>query len=508
LVLGITLCLSSASAVSCADEYTNYLEEFNGQQANSFFSQTIKALDNPQPSTSPSEVQAPKREEEPLDQQESPPRFYRNDTQLKRALSREEGEKIVARRIKEIDLLSLVDQRNPAIKGAEQRVKAARQNISQAANLDAILQEYAAFSATLATPVGPMKGEKATERFPFPALTALKGQIAAQDVVIAQEELEITRRRVLTQTQETFWKLYYNQEAAAITSEMIGLLEHLESVARARYETGKAGFQELIQVEIPLEIVRERLTTFVESQRSLEEDIRRLADLTNKSSVGRPLITPEILSQKRTLSNTPIERLNTWALGHRQEIRRLRAQIRKQELLIELAESRILPPFTLNLSAFANTPAQINSGQGSFPTVTKAPRGAGLPVAPWFGTNDAFLERSRRVLAARKADLLDLINRTQAQIHKRWAALDEASRNVVLYQDKVVGLSQAALDVVTQGYETGKTPFAQVNVSYQNWLTARLELEKNESEVGIAASRLYEVLGTLNLESQEPARSN
>ena len=408
---------------------------------------------------------------------------------------------IINKEIKLSPLLTLVLTRNPAIQAAKIRVTAEQQAVRQAATLDEILRQYSAFSEALMNGIGPMKGEPTQGKFPFPALASLKGRIALQDVNIAREKLEVTRRSVLTSTQIEFWRLFYNKEAQNLYTEMAQLLGHLETVARSRYETGAAGFQELIQVQITLATLQEMQKTLVESQASIEENIYQLSDLPKEAVIGSPILSKPIDSTTAPHDVT-IDSLTEIALQHRQELRIEREALIKMELLIDLAESMILPPLTLNLADFSDK-AILQVGENApletFASLTTAQNGAGTPKAPWFGTNDAFLEKTRHLLASKKAALRNLESKTRAQVRERWFELDKAQRSVALYQDKITGLSQAALEVVTQGYETGKTPFSQVNSSYQNWLNSRLTLAKSIRDVGIASAKLSESLGIKEL---------
>ena len=68
-------------------------------------------------------------------------------------------------------------------------------------------------------------------------------------------------------------------------------------------------------------------------------------------------------------------------------------------------------------------------------------------------------------------------------------------RQEALYAQRVVNLSQAALEVSTRAYETGNIAFADVIESYIGWLNARLSLERERSNLGIAHSELEEAVG-------------
>lgn len=389
-----------------------------------------------------------------------------------------------------LELLALA--RSPMIKAAAAREQAARQSITQAANLDAILRQYSAFSEALMTGVGPMKAQGPQAGFPFPAVAALKGRIAADEVAAAAEGLEIARRSAATMAARQYWNLLFNRRAQRFNREMVDLLTRLEAVARGRYEAGQAGFQDVVQAQINLAIQEDEVKTLAETGAAIEQRIRQLVDLPAAAPVGAPAAARPL-----PVAATVAE-LQASADEYRQELRAERIAIRRMERMIALGESMILPPFTLDLSRFADQAVmQVGSGamQPSFPVGTEAQMGAGLPKAPWFGTNDAFLERSRRTLAARRGMLAAMEQETAALVREKWLQLDRAGRQQALYAGNIVGLSQAALDVAVSGYEAGRTMFAEVVAAAINLLKARLAQARGESDMGIGRSELEETVG-------------
>jgi outer membrane protein TolC len=195
----------------------------------------------------------------------------------------------------------------------------------------------------------------------------------------------------------------------------------------------------------------------------------------------------------------PLASLYPLANERRQELRQLRAKVGKMARMIEMAETMVLPPYTLNFSLYDDeTVNQVGSAamKETFPTVTTAARGAGLPKMPWYGTNDAFLRETRQKLKALKAELIKIESATETLVRNSWFELDRAKREAALYRQTVVKLSQAALEVSTRGYETGKVTFADVIASYNTWLRANLTLARKKSDLGIARAELERVVGT------------
>ena len=394
--------------------------------------------------------------------------------------------------LKSLETLTML--RNPGIKAAENRFRAALETFSQILNLDEILRQYTAFTEGVKTGVGPMKGKDSVKmKFPFPGVLSMKAQIVDQGVRVAREDLEIARREAVVAARKAYWNLLFVHKAEGITKETLDLLTYLEAVAITRYETGKTSYQDVVKVRIKRKTLEENLITLQERQQNLESKILEILNLSPGIRVGSP--KEEDPSRKMP----SLKHLYATALEKRQELRRKQALLVKMESMIELAETMILPPYTLNLSFYEDEAVnQVGSLaiKETFPISTKASEGAGLPKMPWYGTNDAYIRQTRQRLLALREDLKQAEARTSNMVRKAWFDLDRASREISLYKKTVINLSQSAVDVSTRGYESGSVTFADVIASYTIWLDARLTLEKKRSDLGIAWAELERILGT------------
>jgi outer membrane protein TolC len=310
----------------------------------------------------------------------------------------------------------------------------------------------------------------------------------------------MARREAITAARKAYWNLVFVRRALKIEADTVELFRRLESVANTRYEGGKTSFQDVIKVRIAREILEEELTTLREKQRNIESKVREIVNLPPGSKVGSPV------NQRPNTNVLPLASLYPLAQERRQELRQLRAKVGKMARMIEMAETMVLPPYTLNLSLYDDESVnQVGSAamKETFSTVTTASRGVGLPKMPWYGTNDAFLRETRQKLKALKAELIQMEAATDTLVRNSWFDLDRAKREEILYRQTVVKLSQAALEVSTRGYETGKVTFADVIASYDTWLRANLTLARKNSDLGIARAELERVVGTSLYVSKE-----
>lgn len=426
--------------------------------------------------------------------------FFRPDSGLFQNLQEtvDDTEEVRARLAKGIslDVLEILAfLRNPGIMSAQSRLRAAIESFNQVSNLDEILRQYTAFTEGLMPGIGPMKGkgkDSVKMKFPFPGVLSLKGQVVNQTVHATAQALEATRRDVITMSRKTFWNLLFVREAQEIARDTLDLLTHLESVATTRYEAGKTSFQDVIKVRIKKATLAEELVTFQEKRKNLESKALELLNMPRDTMLGALKI--------RKMSDTvpSLAPLYALAVENRQELRRMRAMIGKMERMIEMAETMVLPPYTLNLSLYEDEAVMqvgSNAMKPTFSVSSMTSQGAGLPRMPWYGKDDAYLRQTRQELTALKQNLIKAETVTITKVRTAWFELDRAIREKILYKDTVLPLSQSALDVSTQGYETGGVSFADVINAYNDWLKAGLRFARKQSDVGVSWAELARVIG-------------
>jgi outer membrane protein TolC len=383
--------------------------------------------------------------------------------------------------------------RNPSVQAAGLRFKAAIQALDQVTALDAVLKQYNAYSQTVMSGVGPMKGAVPIQmQFPFPGITALKGDIVDQNIRAAAADLDARRRDTLAAVESVFWNLHYTHTARRITAEMLDLLRHLEGVANTRYESGRISYQDVIKIRIQRDILSEDLATWQQRRLTAEARLKQLLLLPLNTTIA----PPEFSAPVRKVPD--LNRLIVRARQERQELIRMRAMIAKMEGMVLMAETMILPSYGPDFSSFSNRPLQtVGSGAAREPFSLKktAQRGAGLPKMPWFGTQDAYLHETRRKLEALRRDLADSEARTEFRVHDTWRALDQAVREERLYRQSVVSMTETSLDVSTREYESGDLNFADVIGSYTLWLKSRLSLARKTADIGRFRAELLRWVG-------------
>ena len=383
--------------------------------------------------------------------------------------------------------------RSPAVKAAAHRVQAALEKYTQVSGVDDILRRYTAFTEGAMTGFGAMQGHgRVRAQFPYPGVLALKGQVVTQDVTAAGEQLESARRDAVTAARKTHWRLWFLHQVLSITERTIELLRELEQVSVTRYEAGRTSFQDVIKVQVKRELLDERLVTLRGQLRNAHMEMRKILHLPPDAPIG----LPQVNLAEGDIPDLPS--LYDRAIAGRQELSVLRARIGKMDAMIEMAETMLLPAFDLGLSTYKDQAIRqvgTQAGQTTFTTRTTASIGAGQPKKPWFAFADAYLREMRQKRQALQEELNRLQDATVTLVRNKWFALDRARREKRLYQDTVVGLSEAALEVSTSGYEADKVAFADVIASYTLWLDANLALADKRAAYAMSLAELEQAVG-------------
>lgn len=383
--------------------------------------------------------------------------------------------------------------RSPTVKAAEHRVRAALEKYTQVGAVDDILRRYTAFTEGVMTGVSIMRGHGGVRgQFPFPGVLALKGRVVTQDVMAAHEQLETARRDAVTAARQTHWRLWFRHQVLSITERTIELLRELEQVSITRYEAGRTSFQDVIKVQVQREVLDERLVTLREQLHNTHVEIRQILHLPP----GTPIGLPQVNLAEADLPDLPA--LYDMGVADRQELNVLRARIGKMDAMIEMAETMLLPAFDLGLSTYTDQAIRqvgTQAGQPTFGDRTTPSAGTGRPHKPWFGFADAYLREMRQKRQAMQEELHRLQDATVALVRNKWFALDRARREKRLYQDTLVGLSEAALEVSTSGYESDKVAFADVIASYTLWLEANLALADKRAAYATSLAELEQAVG-------------
>jgi len=377
--------------------------------------------------------------------------------------------------------------RNRRLKMAKSELEAALERYSQVTNLDEIMRQYASFVEGLMTKVGPQRHREMIQmRFPFPGMLSLKGDIVNKEAEIARERYEIELRDLVTNVKHLYYEIVFTDKAIDITERSFNILEQLERVATSLYTTGKTSYTDVIKLQIRIAKLNDNLEKLRDKKATLTVKLNALLDLPSGFQPG-PMQEPE-------LHELAFDREQLIQLGPeaRQEIRALELTIEKMALLIEMAERKIYPDFTLGYSYFQNVEQMQVGTQGPQESFSTRPM---IQAKSWFGHMDAYIREARLKLTAVKEQLEEAINTLGADVKETLFKYANAQRLRKLYRDELLDQAKESLDLAVVGYQTGALTFPDVAEAEVVWLRFNLEYQRSIADQNQHFAALERIVG-------------
>lgn len=410
------------------------------------------------------------------------------------AFDQEAVSRVVKEKIKLNEIEILTGLRNPAVLAAQKKVKAGMESFNQVMDLDENLKQYSAFTQGLNNKIGPLKmKDSIKQKYPFPGLTSIKARIINNEVKALVEKMSIARKTVITETRKAYWNIVFIEGSIKITLETIEAFNRLNQVATTLYRSGKTSFQDIIKINIRIEVLKEDIVTLLSKKKNIEVKLCELLNLSSTTKLGK------VVLQKNGSKILSPEQLYPIARQNRQELKVIRYNIEKLQNMIEMAESMMQEPFTLNFSINENEAINTigtNAAKSSFPEKTMASMKNNTPLKPWYGIDDPWLNQTRQNLLSLKQTLVKEENATDRMVRETWFLADKSKRELALYKNRILPLSRSALDVSTREYEAGSIPFSQAINSYTYWLKVKLTIAKKQTELGSSVAGLKKIIGT------------
>ena len=370
-------------------------------------------------------------------------------------------------------ILGLVLVKNPDIKSAYQRLQAELKQYKQIQQLDDLLQQYQSFTQNLNLHTSNQKGLKAKKASTIPNSLALKGEIVEKSIQQAAIALEQTIQTVLTKTRVTYFEWHYFNQAHAIVAENVALLERLSEVTEQVYNTTKASLDTVLVLQNDTASSKNRLQTM-----NAQAQVRwlRLSQLLNLD-YQLPFSSHSITMKHRLTAdkNAGIKTGLTQATA----IQAVKLRLDKMALLIQLAETKIYPDFSLNPSGF----------KPAF-NASKKPKNNTK-----FLSNQAYLLEMKQRHQALLSSLDNVKNNTIDAINVAYFNYDDSHRQYNLYQQTLIPNTKSQFEIQQSLYETGQSSYSNMIKAYKIYLDARLTQATLQRDWHIAASRLERLIG-------------
>jgi len=390
-------------------------------------------------------------------------------------------------------LLGEALSRNPGIRQSFALYQAALQRLPQVSSLPDPMLSLTQYIRSPETRVGPQTTELSlSQKLPWFGKLSDKGKIAAKEAAVFRYLYEAKQADVVRNLKLAYYSLGYIDKAIGIAQEDVSVLEHYESLARARYEQG-VGLQQAV-VKLQAEITRDlnRLEELRRQRVDLETVLNSLRDRNSSTAV-----------ETVTLSEKPeirihLEDLYRLGRNNRPEIQAALLQIEKNEKSIQLAQKEYWPDVTVgagftNVTGRADPAGILNSPDQNGKNIYGVSIGINIPIRRR-KYDAAVAEATQNKLASREG-YRNEVNVMEASIRSVGFRIETLERQISLFEKTLVPQAEQALASTEAAYSTGSLGILELLDSERVLLDVRLSLAKFNSDYMKSLAEMERTIG-------------
>lgn len=344
---------------------------------------------------------------------------------------------------------------NPELEAAFNRWKAEIERIPQVKALPDPRFNYAYFIEEVETRVGPQKQRIGLSQvFPWFGTLKLRGDAAAEAAEVERQRYEQAKRRLFYRVKSAFFEYNYLNRSIEITRQHLVLLQNIEQVARTRMQTGEVRQNAVIQAQVELGKLDDKIRTLEALRGPLSSRLN--AALNRADDAVLPWPEPP---ERTPASFTDAEVLQ-WLKEASPELKQLEAVIRKEQKTAELARKARYPDIMLGLDYTQTDEARMPGISDSGKDPVMATISVSLPL--WFGKLKAAEQAAHYRRAAAEGERAGAENRLTADLQMVLYNFRDAERKINLYRDTLVPKAMQSLEVTRESFETGRDSFTSL----------------------------------------------
>lgn len=383
--------------------------------------------------------------------------------------------------------------RNPGIRQSFALYQAALQRLPQVSSLPDPTLGFTQYLRSPETRVGAQTTTLSlSQKLPWFGKLGDKEKIAAKEAALLQSLYEAQKAEIIRQVKLAYYSLGYIDRAIDITSEDISVLEHFETLARARYQQG-VGLQQAV-VKLQAEITRD--------QSSLEELKRQRVDLeaTLNSLRDKPSYSPidKVSQGERQKVDINLDSLYQIGRDKRPEIQAALLQIEKDEKRIQLARRNYWPDFTIgagftNIMNRSDLPGILNPPDQNGKNIFSVTASVNIPIRRK-KYDAAVVEATQDKIASREG-YRNIVNSMEADIRAIGFSIETVERQISLYENTLLPQAEQALESTEAAYSTGSLGILDLLDSERVLLDVRLGLAKLNSDYMKSLAEMERAIG-------------
>ena len=385
-------------------------------------------------------------------------------------------------------LLAVARANNAELAGMRHEALAARQRIEQA---DALpdprfkleLQDVTKMGAQNPTlwpaDVGSTR-YTFTQELPWFGTRTLKREQAEAAALGADSQVQNVWADVASRIKLGYAQLYFVQRNLRLNQEVLGLMQHLEQIARARYAGGLAPQQDVIRAQTEQTAMRGEL---IAMETELHHGRARMNALLARP-VHADLAEPQTLRPLPAAGTLDFDTLEQRARQHNPQLAGEEARFKAADKGQELAFKGRYPTLTLGIA-----PTQFQNDFKAWDLMLEM----NIPLQQ--GTRRAQEREALAMRDAAQARRDAAATQLQADLSENLDALESAQETEALVSNSLLPQAELSLQSALAGYEAGKVDFATVLDAQRQIRQAKLSRIKAQAEGQARLAQIERLLG-------------
>jgi len=390
------------------------------------------------------------------------------------------------------DLINEAIQVSPKIKMLQSKLNVASSTIEQGTNLpDPVLtlglvnMPTNSFSFTQEPMTGKIIG--LSQGIPFPGKLSAASDVISIDTLIVLEEIEDSKNEIHKNVSNLYYDLSLVREEIKLTYENLDLLEQISEVVKSKYEVSKASLQNVIQVEVQITRIQDRIEILKGTENSALSELNAILLRDENSPISNNKISS--IDRNSYSSASLIEVANK----NRPFLKGIKLSEQKSKLKEDLANYSFYPNFKLGLQYSQRDYNSLT--QRDFSDFFSVVVGITLPIN-YGGKNSAKVNEAKYRQSFNREQYNSSIQLLRQSFGKIIAKLIEFQNRDKLISESLLPQAEQSLQAALGDYQVSRIDFVNVINAENDILKIKTELVKIRTNYAKNVAELEFLVGT------------
>ncbi len=326
-----------------------------------------------------------------------------------------------------------------------------------------------------------------SQTIPFPGALKAKAEVKAMDTLIVKQEIADLKNRIEQQVSILYFTLQEKRREIDLAGESMSLLKQIALVARRKFEVGSASLENVVQVEVQITRVKDKIEALKGEEQSIQAQINAFLLRNDKVYVA----TPKILSIPDKIFVT--DTLLKWAAQNRPLLKGIKLYQDKAVLKQKEVEKKYYPNFKVGLQY---TLRSYNKNTGiNYPDFLGLVVGVTIPLG-YGGSIKAEVNKSRYLqdyYGQQFHSSLQLLQQSFGRINAKMNALRIREK---LLEKTLLPQALQAYQAAMADYQVNKIDFVNVIKAEDNILKIKTELARLRTNYSVQLAQIAYLTGT------------